>query len=207
MKRRNTVIVGGILIAVIAAGIGARRFTAPPSGPPAYEGERPVLREDGYVSLTHSTFIDAPLSDVIAWRDDPAQRLEDVVTFDDGSPAVVHTHPLRGSEVIGERERHRRAVEFDDGHFLAEEILIDTPERFRYMVWGFTRATQRIAVDHGVAEFIYAPEGDGTRVSWTYSLLPTTPLLRGAVESFMADTMDPMMRATLDGIRRGAEGE
>ncbi|MGO2110041.1 MAG: SRPBCC family protein [Pseudoclavibacter sp.] len=205
MQNRSTVIVGSIALVALVAGIGVRMFVSPPTGPPAYEGERPQLRDNGYVSLKHSVVIDASPANVRTWIEDPSQSLDAVVTFDDGFPAVVATHPIRGSETVGKREGHRRAVEFEDGHFLAEEILVDTPERFQYTVWGFTRPEQRIAVHHGVAEFTYEPEGAGTRVSWTYELMPTTPLVRPAVESFMTNTMDAMMRATLDGMRRGVE--
>lgn len=60
-------------------------------------------------------------------------------------------------------------------------------------------------MQHGVAEFRYEAEGDGTRLSWTYSLLPTMPVLAGAVQSFLDSTMTPMMVATLQGLREHAE--
>ena len=47
--------------------------------------------------------------------------------------------------------------------------------------------------------------GEGTRLTWTYSLLPTLPVLRPSVQGFMDGTMSPMMRATLAGMRDGAE--
>jgi hypothetical protein len=84
-------------------------------------------------------------------------------------------------------------------------VLIDSPERFRYMIWGFT-SRQRFAVRHGIAEFGYAAENRGTRVTWEYTFLPTAEILRPVVESFLASTMSRMMRATLTAMRDGVEG-
>ncbi|APU13158.1 MULTISPECIES: SRPBCC family protein [Actinoalloteichus] len=204
MRRRRLLITGSALTVALAA---AAWFLTPPLSPPSYRGERPELQEDGYVSRTHSVFVDATPAAVHAWVNDPAITLEDLVDFDEGEPAVIGTTPLAGSEETGQRAGFRRRVEFEDGHYLAEEMLVDTEERFQYMVWGFTRPAQRIAVRHGVAEFTYLPEGDGTRVNWTYSLLPTAGVLRSSVESFLDSTMDPMMTATLEGIRQGVESE
>ncbi|WP_120003846.1 SRPBCC family protein [Nesterenkonia muleiensis] len=204
MPRRRTVLIIGSALA-LSLGAGAWWFLTPPLSPLSYPGERPALQQEGYVSTTHLVFIDTAPETVYTWANDPSLNLEDLVEFEDGTPAVVGTQPLMGSEQIGERAGFRRRVEFEDGHYLAEEMLVDSPERFQYMIWGFTRPTQRVAVDHGVAEFRYLPEGDGTRLSWTYSLMPTTGLLRSAVESFVEQTMDPMMEATLEAIREGAE--
>ena len=65
-------------------------------------------------------------------------RLEDLVRFEN-FPAVVGTEPLVGEWQPGSREGDRRRVEFADGNYLAEEVLVDSPERFRYMIWGFTQ--------------------------------------------------------------------
>lgn len=203
--RRAILRVGiGATLALVAVGVVTWRLAAPPSGPPDYSGERPRLADHGYVSITHSVHVDASPEQVWASGNDPNLTLEDIVQFDDGFPAVQTAQPLIGDWTPGDRVGDRRWVRFEDGHYLAEEVLVDDPELFRYQIWGFT-STQRFAVRHGVAEFHYEAEGDGTRLSWTYSFLPTTPILSGAVQAFLDSTMTPMMQATLAGLRDLAE--
>lgn len=206
--RARRVLVGigiGIVAAVAALGIAAWRLAAPPSDAPDYSGERPPLTGDRYVSVTHSVYVDASPEHVWASGNDPDLALEDIVRFDDGFPAVETTHPLIGDWIPGERVGDRRWVRFEEGHYLAEEVLVDDPEIFRYQIWGFT-SMQRLAVQHGVAEFRYEAAGDGTRLSWTYSLRPTVPVLAGFIQEFLDSTMTPMMQATLAGLRDHAEG-
>lgn len=189
--------------AVVTLGIVVWRVLAPPFGAPPYADARPDEAGDGYVGVTHSVFIDAAPEQVWEWSNDPDLRLEDLVRFEN-FPAVVGTEPLVGEWQPGQREGDRRRVEFADGHYLAEEVLVDSPERFRYMVWGFT-SPQRFVVQHGIAQFSYVPEGSGTRLSWEYTFLPTVDFLRPAVELFLESTMSPMMRATLTAMRDGVE--
>ncbi len=185
-------------------GVAAWRILASPRSAPAYAGPRPEEAGDGYASVMHSVYIDAPPEHVWQWSNNPSLRLEDLVKFEN-FPAVVGTQPLVGQWQPGQREGDRRRVEFADGHFLAEEVLIDSPDRFRYMIWGFT-SPQRLVVRHGVAQFSYTPENGGTRLTWQYTFLPTLGILRPAVRSFLESTMSPMMRATLAAMREGAEG-
>ena len=118
---------------------------------------------------------------------------------------MVSTHPLRGDwDPSGDRSGDRRRVQFADGHYLAEEVLVDSPERFRYQIWGFT-GPQRVAVRYAVAEFSYAERAGGTELSWTYSFMPTSGLTRPLVAGYVDDTIATMMSRTLDGIRSGAE--
>jgi len=194
----------GALAGVLVLGGVARLLAAPPGEPPDYSAAPPALADD-YVSVTHSVHVAAPPEHVWAACNDADLALEDIVRFEDGFPAVETTRPLVGDWIPGDRVGDRRRVRFEDGHYLVEEVLADDPDVFRYQIWGFT-STQRFAVEHGVAEFRYEAEGDGTRLSWTYSFLPTTPLLTGAVRAFLDATMTPMMRATLAGLRDHAEG-
>ncbi len=200
-------LISGLAIAGLC--FAAWRATVPPTTPPDYEGARPDPREHGYVTVTDSVLIAAAPADVWAWSNDPTRTLEDIVQFDSGFPAVVGTEPLVGRWEPGEREGDRRRVQFADGHYLAEEVLVDSDDTFRYMIWGFTSA-QRFAVRHGVAEFQYHAEADGTRVTWTYSLLPTlgalSPLRRG-VRRFHAcadDACDAHRDAGRDRARRSS---
>lgn len=194
----------GTAAAIAVVGIGAWRRSVPPAGPPDFSGERPALAEDGHLSVTHSVHVDASPAHVWASGNDPDLSLGDIVQFDGGFPAVEATQPLVGDWIAGDRVGDRRWVRFEDGHYLAEEVLVDDPDVFRYQIWGFT-TLQRFALRYGVAEFRYEAEGDGTRLSWTYSFLPTSSILSGAVQGFLDSTMTPMMQATLAGLRDHAE--
>lgn len=205
-NRRFVRIAAVVVVSTAVLGLIGWRLSLPPANPPDYSGERPELADAGdYASVTHSVYVNASPEHVWAAGSDPDLSLEDIVQFDDSFPAVETTQPLIGDWTPGDRVGDRRWVRFEDGHYLAEEVLIDDPNVFRYQIWGFTRNVQRFSIQHGVAEFRYEPEGGGTRLSWTYSLLPTTSLLSGPVQSFLDSTMTPMMIATLDGTREHAE--
>jgi hypothetical protein len=175
-----------------------------PREAPAYDGPRPNPDRKGYISVTHAIRINASSERVRAWNDDPNRALEDVVKFDATFPAVAATEPLIGDWSPGSRAGNRRRVRFTDGNYLAEEVLDDSPELFRYMIWGFT-SPQRIAVRLGRAEFRYTAGDSGTLVEWTYSLLPTVPVFRPFVRRFLTTVMTPMMTATLEYMRDGVE--
>lgn len=173
----------------------------PARRPPAYDGPRPTARDRGYLAVTRTVLIDAPRDAVHRWN--AAQDLQDLVEPAPGVPVITGTVPLRGDwDPGGDRTGHRRRVEFSDGNHLAEEVLTDTPDRFRYMIWGFT-GPQRFVIAHGIAGFTFASEADRTRVTWTYTMLPTSPLLRLPVSLFLHRAMGPMMTGTLDAMRRG----
>ncbi len=176
----------------------------PSRRPPAYDGPRPAIARGGYVSITRSIRIDATPEQVRAFNDDPDRRLEDVVKFDTNFPAVADTEPLVGDWVPGTRAGNRRRVRFTDGNYLAEEVVDDTPDRFRYMIWGFTNA-QRFAIRHGLAEFRYGAREQGTQLDWTYAFLPKSVVFRPFIRRFLRTVMTPMMTATLAAMRHGAE--
>ncbi|QSB15829.1 SRPBCC family protein [Natronosporangium hydrolyticum] len=202
---RITLVASGVVLLTATAGTWS--FLAPPSSPPDYTDERPEAGSDGYVSVTRSTLIDAPVAAVHSWNNEPSRELDDLIEGGDDFPEVIGTTIIWGDwNPASDRTGDRRRVEFADGHYLAEEVLEDTPARFRYMIWGFT-SHQRLAVRHGVAEFAFAAEGEQTRVTWTYSMKPTTPLLRPFVTNFLERTMSTMMEQTLAGMRAGVEAE
>jgi hypothetical protein len=171
---------------------------------PTYDGPRPEPAADGYASVTHTIQIDNVSPErVRAWND--SRSLADIVRFDN-FPAVAETEPLIGDWVPGERVGNRRRVRFTDGSYLAEEVLDDSPERFRYVVWGFT-SRQRLFIRHGLAEFRFVAHDGGTRLEWTYSFLPKLAALRPRVQEFLTGVMTPMMTATLRAMRDGINPE
>lgn len=200
-------VIAGVLVAAVVAAVGVMRYLAPPEEPPDYTDPAPALAEDGYISHTETVFIDLPSEDFLAWVNQPDLELGDLMQGNDELPQVVGTTPITGDfDPAGDRTGDRRRVEFEDGHYLAEEVLRDTDETFEYMIWGFT-GRQRLFVDHGVARFEYADEADGTRLTWTYSLQPTNALVRPLLQNYVDGALTTMMVDTVDAMREGAEAD
>ncbi len=196
----RNVALGALLAAILAVVVW--RSISPPADGPAYADQRPEISEQGLITVTHAVMIDAPPAVVYAWLNDPDRDLSDIIKDSPGFPEVIGSEIVSGDWRLGARAGDRRRVLFADGHFLAEEVLVDTTEQFRYQIWGFT-SPQRLAVSYGVAEFRYLEEGGRTRLTWTYSFQPTTKLLRPFVGNFVDSVMSPMMRQTLDAVRTG----
>lgn len=210
MPRPRTLLTVAVTVAVTVAA-GAVGFTAlfrPPDEPPVYDGDRPQLASSGYVSRTEEVTIAVRRADFLRWSSDPDRELGDIVKSEGSIPTVEGTEALRGEwDPEAGRAGDRRRVQFSDGHYLAEEVITDVPGEFTYLIWGFTSA-QRLAVRHGTASFRFEElDGDTTRVRWTYSLLPTSSVVAPFVERYVDDSLAPMMRATLAGMRDGAEAD
>jgi hypothetical protein len=196
------------LATVAALGIGAmavaRRLLAPPRTPPAFDGPRPQPAESGYISHTESILIGAPPVEFRDWAH--RTELEDLGLESERLPSVVRTEMIRGSwDPDHARVGARRRVVLDDGHFAAEEILVDEADRFRYIVWGYTNYG-RLMIDHAIGEFHYdEEEGAKTAVTWTYSFLPRSALARPALSWFVRSIWAELMRNTLQAMRAGGE--
>ncbi|MGK8522395.1 SRPBCC family protein [Nocardia asteroides] len=194
------------VIGLLGATLGPQEFRQPPSTPPAYTEPRPALATGGYVSHTESIVIDVARSDYLRWVNNPELHLSDLVHTDDDATRVVRTDILRGAWDAGsDRTGDRRRVQFANGHYLVEEVLEDTSDTFRYLVWGFTEPRQRHTVDHAVAAFGFRDHDGRTEVTWTYSFQPTAAPLRPLVSAFFDRTMPDLMRQTLAAMKSGAE--
>jgi hypothetical protein len=146
-----------------------------------------------------------PVEHSLRWVNSDEVDLSDLVQGSEGLPSVVRTHVLTGSFQYGdERVGARRRVELSDGHFLAEEVLEDTPQTFRYMIWGFT-SYQRLAIDHAVAEFVFEDRDGETQLTWTYSFKPRWRILRPFVGRFVDSVWANLMKRALEAMRTGAQ--
>jgi hypothetical protein len=195
-------ILAGVVLSV-ALMVGVRQLLAPPQNPPAYTGPRPAQAEDGYISHTESILIDAPIDEFREWVN--RSELEDLGLESDDTPSVVRTEAIRGTwDPDRDRVGDRRRVVLDDGHFTAEEVLVDEPEAFRYIVWGYTNYA-RLIIDHAIGEFNYEDEGGNTRLTWTYSFQPRSATVRPFLSNFVSGTWAELMRNTLEAMRDGGE--
>ncbi|MBE1878420.1 SRPBCC family protein [Myceligenerans pegani] len=176
--------------------------------PPDYSGPRPEPAVAGYASVVRDVRVDVPRVTFLAWVNAPGRELGDMIETADDLTRVVGTVNLRGDfDPAVDRTGHRRRVEQATGHYLAEEVLDDTPDEFRYMIWGFTDPRLRLAARYAVARFAYADDDGATRIHWAYSFMPTTPLLRPVVGMILSRAMGEMMRRTLTAWKDAAERE
>jgi len=195
--------VAGIAVLGVVVTFGVRRFLAPPQTPPAYTGSQPEPAEDGYISHTESIRIDAPIDAFRQWVNHT--ELSDLLVESGNLPSVVRTEVIRGSfDPDRDRVGARRRVVLDDGHFTAEEILVDEPKVFRYIVWGYTNYA-RLMIDHAVGEFDFEDDGGRTRLTWTYSFRPRSVIVRPFLSNFVSGTWADLMRNTLRAMRDGGE--
>ena len=193
----------GVAVLGVVATVGVRRFLAPPQTPPAYTGPRPEPAEDGYISHTESIRIDAPIDEFREWVNH--SELEDLGLESDNTPSVVRTEVIRGTwDPDQGRVGDRRRVVLDDGHFTVEEVLVDEPDVFRYIVWGYTNYA-RLMIDHAIGEFNFEEEGGKTHLTWTYSFHPRSAIVRPFLSNFVSGTWADLMRNTLEAMRDGGE--
>jgi hypothetical protein len=201
----NVRLVGLASVAALGVGVTAvvRRLLAAPRTPPAFDEARPDPAEAGYVSHTESILIDAPVDQFRDWAN--RRELEDLGLEARNLPRVVRTEMITGTWDPDEnRVGARRRVVLDDGHFTAEEILVDEPDLFRYIVWGYTNYAG-LMIDHAIGEFHYEEEGGKTALTWTYSFLPRSALARPGLSWFVSGTWAELMRNTLAAMRAGGE--
>jgi hypothetical protein len=96
-----------------------------------------------------------------------------------------------------------RTVVLDDGSRNVETLVaVDRPGDYRYTLTDFT-GPMKLLVRKVDGRFTYAPEGGGTRATWSWTLHPTSPLARlafpllGASWRTMARNMWPRFAARL----------
>lgn len=174
----------------------------------------PVAGPQKLVSHVESVVIDRDLGAVVAAVEAmPLSRRHPPAS---GLPGVVETVALTpgGFGPVG----GRHLVHLSDGTTVVEQVLENTltPSawRFRYVVWGYTTPAAK-PLRYGLGDFLYAAEGDKTRLTWTYSfeLKPDTfPGFLGVglggfllKLAFLNGPYSAWMRAGLAAIKAGAE--
>lgn len=201
-SRRVTYALVGLGVSVLTIGIAGYMTLTPPRQTPAYDGPRPALAKDGYVRHTEKITIDIPLADYEAWSKSDQASLDKLLPPDDSLPSVVRTDMVQG---VWDEVGARRRVVLSDGHYLAEEVVANEPQKlFRYQVWGFTNFA-KLAIDYGVGEFRTADNNGKTDLTWTYSYHSNSPLTRPLLERFMKNTWAPYMKTVIQVIKQGAE--
>jgi hypothetical protein len=161
-----------------------------PSQPPAIEADAATA------TYATSRVLDGTPRDVRQWL----ERIQLVTLL----PKTPDIPSIRSTTVVSgswPSEGAVRIVNLDDGHFVQERITsYNTPEVFRYQVWGFTNQAGNL-VSYAVGELRYAAEGEGkTRLTWTYAMRPRYFFTRPFLNSFLANKFGPFMEGGMDAV-------
>ncbi|AJY73451.1 hypothetical protein [Paenibacillus beijingensis] len=185
------IILAAVAVFALAATFTIRQLLSPPRTPPDFTGPRPEIAENGYITHSEEIIIDMPLDQYLAWVE--TQPLEAGLTGQDDIPSVARTEIIQGTwHEVGAR----RMIVLSDGHYVAEEVLAENPNLFRYQVWGYTNYA-RFATDYAIGEF-QREEVDGkTHIKWTYSYHKRSNLTGRFLESFVENSWGPYMRQYL----------
>jgi Polyketide cyclase / dehydrase and lipid transport len=196
-----------ILLAVVAlvllvAGV-AYSVMAPPKSPPAYDGEKPPVAEDGYISNTEVSIFDVSLAQYSEYISQIP--LEAILNGGGGGGGirVEGTTVIKGTwNEVGARRR----VNFTGGHYAAEDVLVqDEPRVFRYQTWGFTNYA-RLVTDYLIGEFNVEETPDGkTRITWTYSFHKNSLLSDLLLPNFVKHTIAELMSNTIRSMKQAVE--
>jgi hypothetical protein len=184
---------------VSVLGLGAFLFLRPPA-PPASQPEPtapPAIQPDASMATySASRVLEGEPAEVRQWL----ERVQ-LVTLLPKTPDVPN---IRSTSVVSGRwpsEGAMRIVKLDDGHYVQERIIsYNTPEAFRYQVWGFTNQAGNL-VSYAVGELKYTLEGTGkTRLTWTYAMRPRYFFTRPLLDRFLKNSFGPFMEGGLDAV-------
>lgn len=95
-----------------------------------------------------------------------------------------------------------RWLKLADGHYVIERILENEADFFKYQVFIFTNATGQ-GVEQIVGEQRFVPVNGGTRLEWTYNVLPTNFVTRQFVRRSM-DEIEAYISGGLEGFAAAA---
>lgn len=92
-----------------------------------------------------------------------------------------------------------RWLRLADGHYVVERIIENRADFFKYQVFIFTNAAGR-GLDQIVGEQRFVPTDTGTRLEWTYNVLPRNFVTR----QFVRGNMDEIQNYIANGLQRFA---
>ena len=186
-----------VLVALSGLALAACAAPAPPDAPPAYTAPPPVAT-DGAIPVGASAFVPMAPERLRAFL---AERPMTSFLAPSGSLAP----PVGAGVLSGDwaEPGAARWVELADGHYIAERVVANEPERFRYQIYVFTNAAGR-GVDQIVAEQRFVAVEGGTRFEWDYDVYPRSALTRPFVSRFVERELRPYIEAGTAAMARAA---
>lgn len=184
-----------IFLSLIAAiGFAACSSVEPPETPPTDVTSYPPLADDGYASTTIVADYPMMLPELRSWLADGNK----IVALMESTENIAK--PADTVYFTGEwpEAGATRRVELEDGHFVLERVLSNTPERFEYQIWAMTNAAgKNVDHIHGIQAFEQLPNGN-TQLSWTYKVRPNAGFKRPLVQRFVNKEITPFLTMAVD---------
>lgn len=171
---------------------------------PAVAGEvpppPPLAKSERYLTNTLSVTLNAPLPEARQFmRDNPLTgflqpsgripRVEsvDVLSGDWGEPGSL------------------RQVNLAGGHWTHERVLTSDDDEFTYQIWNISTAAGRF-IDHIHGQLRFTPEGDKTRLTWSYGIKPKAFFARPSIRTFLEEDFSPFMQGALSAFAQAHNG-
>ena len=183
--------------------IGCASALPPPAVPPSDFSTRPALDDKGFAKAVIVQDFPQDRPELRAWLKD-GNKVFGAMKGPEGFAGPVDTVYFDG---VWPETGATRRVELSDGHFVLEEVLSNTEEAFEYQIWGMTGETRRNAeYIHGVQAFEQLPAG-GTRMTWSYKVMPTSGLKKPFVQRFVNKNIEPMLSGALTTLAADARDQ
>lgn len=164
------------LTVILAACSGA----TPPEGPPQLT-EAPEVATSGFLTAYAEETIPMTPVELRAFMEQ--RPLIDFLQPTENIANPVASQVLRGTWPEPGAARWLRLA---DGHYVVERVLENRADVFKYQIFVFTNATGR-GVEQIIGEQRFVPVADGTRVEWTYNVLPRNFVTRQIVRQSMPE--------------------
>ena len=167
-----------------------------PTEPPELT-DPPDVATSGFLTAYTEQVIAMPVADVRAFMEE--QPLTSFL-----EPTENISNPVEGEVIQGTwpNPGAYRWLRLADGHYIIERILENEEGFFKYQVFVFTNATGR-GVEQIVGEQRFVPVDGGTRLEWTYNVLPTNFVTRQFVRRSM-DEIETYIAGGLEGFAAAA---
>ncbi|MEJ6401660.1 hypothetical protein [Yoonia sp. 2307UL14-13] len=180
-------------LAIILAGCNEPSI---PTEPPELT-EPPEVATSGFLTAYTAQTIAMPVADVRTFME--AQPLTSFLEPTENIANPVESEVIRG---VWPNPGAYRWLKLADGHYIIERILENEEDFFKYQVFVFTNATGQ-GVEQIVGEQRFVSVDSGTRLEWTYNVLPTNFVTRQFVRRSM-DEIETYISGGLEGFAAAA---
>lgn len=183
-----------VSLAAVTVIVGACSSASVPDTPPSDIASYPSLAESGYASVTLTEDFDVPRPWLRQWLRDTGAFTKNLQSTD-AIAKPASTDVLEGTWYD---EGSFRRVTLEDGHYVLERVVHNSPERFEYQIWAFTNAAgKNLDHIHGIQTF-EALDTDTTRFTWTYAAKPNAGFKRPFVKRFVNGDVRDFLQSSLD---------
>lgn len=136
-----------------------------PGGPPQMITP-PEVATSGFLTAYTEAVFPMDVATLRAWNTDTP--LIDYLPTTENLAPPAETQVIEGT---WPNPGAARWLRLQDGHYVIERVTQNTPDFFQYQIFVFTNATGQ-GVEQIVGEQRFVPVEGGTKLEWTYNVLP-----------------------------------